>query len=86
MSETPGRARRSNLKKVDYAKDQQFSDAEDVFEDSPDEEAPVRSRKSGAARPRVKRAPKASLVSAAATSSSRGAAPAAAALATCRRR
>lgn len=72
MSLTPGRARRSNLKKVDYAREQQFSDAEDVFEDSPDEEAPVRGggRKSGGAGrvPRVaKRPPKASSSNNAAT-------------------
>ena len=47
MSSTPGRARRANIKRVDYAKEQEFSDAEDIFEDSDDEPvAPVRARKS----------------------------------------
>jgi hypothetical protein len=34
-----GRARRSAAKRVDYAKEQEFSDAEDIFEDSDKEEA-----------------------------------------------
>ena len=47
MSSTPGRARRANVKRVDYAKEQEFSDAEDIFEDSDVEPvAPVRARKS----------------------------------------
>lgn len=38
------RARRSNVKKVDYSKEQEFSDAEDIFEDSDEEEAPQKKR------------------------------------------
>ena len=38
--EGSARARRSTAKKVDYAKEQEFSDVEDIFEDSPNEEAP----------------------------------------------
>ena len=39
------RSRRRTTKKVNYAKEQEFSD-EDIFEDSPDEDAPSRGRKS----------------------------------------
>lgn len=35
---TPGRARRTTAKVVNYAKEQEFSDAEDLFESEPDEE------------------------------------------------
>jgi len=39
---TPSRARRATAKAVNYAKEQQFSDAEDLFESEPDEEQPKR--------------------------------------------
>lgn len=41
---TPARSRRRTAKKVNYAKEQEFSD-EDVFEDSEPDDAPVRGRK-----------------------------------------
>lgn len=41
---SPRSRRRATTKKVNYAKEQEFSD-EDIFEDSPDEDAPYRSRK-----------------------------------------
>ena len=39
------RARRSTAKKVDYAKEQEFSDADDIFEDSEPEEPPPSKRR-----------------------------------------
>ena len=62
-----GRARRTAAKRVDYAKEQEFSDAEDIFEDSDKEEAapvyraaPVRKPRSTGRQPRKPRATPAS--------------------------
>jgi hypothetical protein len=47
------RARRSTgTKKVNYAKEQQFSDEDNIFEDSPDEEPVAPRRKSTSSKPR----------------------------------
>lgn len=41
MSTTPGRSRRATAKVVNYAKEQEFSDAEDLFESEPEDEPAV---------------------------------------------
>ena len=41
MATTPGRSRRATAKVVNYAKEQEFSDAEDLFESEPEDEPAV---------------------------------------------